>query len=160
MKSFQWISNTIVSTSVFVIFCSLQVWWCQNWFLDKKSNVNWNMLAKVPSGMSDWVQNVPTHVDTTRLLKFKRRYLSDSKYRWNHFEVLASYLSKHKPTIETTIKSICTVSLLFCVGPIGRANRIAINTGKFVQSCNCLPHNEFICCYSYCRYCNLVFLSS
>ena len=33
-----------------------------------------------------------------------------SKHRWNHFEVLVSQLYKHKPTIKTTIKSICVVS--------------------------------------------------
>ena len=35
-------------------------------FFESNSNVNLNMFAKVPSGMSDWVHNVPLQVDTTQ----------------------------------------------------------------------------------------------
>ena len=33
IKKLQWIPNTIVSTSVFVTFWCLHIWWCQNWFI-------------------------------------------------------------------------------------------------------------------------------
>ena len=33
MKKLQWIPDTIVSTSVLVLFLCLHIWWCQNWFI-------------------------------------------------------------------------------------------------------------------------------
>ena len=78
--------------------------------------------------MLDWVQNLPLPVNTTELLKFKRRYLPKSKYYeygiilinylhfkfWSinlskHTPTIDNKLSKHTPTIEITIKSICPV---------------------------------------------------
>ena len=50
-------------------------------FFQQNSNVNLSasaILAKVPFELPDWVENV-LRMDTTQLLKFKQRYLSDSK---------------------------------------------------------------------------------
>ena len=62
--------------------------------------------------MLDWVQNVTLQVNTTGFLKFRRKYLPDSKKRWKHFNQLSAFevqinLSyKLKPIIETAFKSI------------------------------------------------------
>ena len=44
--------------------------------------------------MLDWVQNVPVLVDPTYFLKFKWRYLPDSKQRWNHFNQLSRLIKQ------------------------------------------------------------------
>ena len=65
-----------------------------------------NMSAKIPSGISDCIQNVPLMVDTTQLLKFK----GDMSLTASKEGIILSFTSVNCQSISRALKQLLKVS--------------------------------------------------